>query len=227
MLVVRSERYGRSGELRSSWFLDSIHILKKLNSQLFNPEMGFNLPMHDVALPHQVRLAEVPARVGFTPVLLPSDREPVGFRLVDIRIEHYGKTKAVRFVYSDGIESFSLLEAAHPKGQFQKIEGAHAEALNRLDTEAQVFTSAEANLVHWQDRARLYTLIGSMPASELLDFSKSIVASTHPRPPLQRPHPVGHTTAVSRPPPPPPHPPLTFGEILYRGWVRFIHFFGL
>lgn len=226
MIVVRSERYGAHGELVSSWALDNLHVVDRLPDSQFEPphRADFEVKEAVLPLPEQVHLADVQARVGFEPLLLPKAQLPEGYKLVDIAIEQTSAlSNAVRLVYSDGLDSISLLEAEapHHKGQRITIKAAHARDVKILDTTAQVFTSAEANLVHWQGSQRLYTLIGSLPAHTLVEMSRALIMSSR-----QRPH-----AALQTAPPPAVAPAVphhrSFAEILSRGWARLLRLIGL
>lgn len=215
MVIVRSERYGPQNEMRSKWSFDSLRIVSDLPDDIFLPPHGPDLELKDATLPQHLKLEDVKARVGFEPVVVPADKIPEGYQLVDTSLEQVAapsRHNAVRFVYSDGLDSFSLLETAKT-GATEKIRGNQTRDVKILATAAQVFTSAEANLVHWQDKKRLYTLIGSLPPRTLVEISRAIIASTTP--PLQ-PLTSTPTAAIQE------SRRRGFGEILARGWNRLL-----
>lgn len=224
MVVVRSERYGPHGELRSSWALESLHVVESVPDRYFEPPHEPDLEVRDAVLPEHVRLQDVQARAGFQPVQLPEDKVPEGYRVVDIAIERTSAGRsAVRLVYSDGLDSFSLLEAPRRHGHLEKIKAASALDVNILDTTAQVFTSAEANLVHWQDRQRLYTLIGPQSSRTLVELSRGLIATTG----KQRTRPVLQGSASSPVAIPESPRRRSFGELIARGWARLMRLFGI
>jgi hypothetical protein len=220
MVIVRSERYTVNGALHSSWSLDSMRVVKGLPDRLFTPPHGPDLTVKDAVMPQQVKLEQVRSQVGFDPVTLPAEQVPEGYRLVDTCIEQTvppSSRKAVRFVYSDGLDSFSLLEAKRVPDATEKLRAAQAKDVHILDTTAQVFTSPEANLIHWQDKKRLYTLMGALPPRQLVEMSRAIIAaSAPPRPALTS----APTAAIQ-----PPHR-RSFSEIIARGWSRLLRLFG-
>jgi len=221
MIIVRSERYGPKGELRASWSLDTLHTVADLPDKLFTAPHGPDLEVREASLPEIVHLEEVQSKVGFEPVRLPDEKLPEGYRLVNIAIEQTaGKAprKAVRFVYSDGLDSFSLLETPRLSSATEKLKGENARDVSILDTDAQLFTSAEANLVHWQDRKRRYTLMGSLPPNVLMALSRTVMASGSE----QRLRPIVSTPVSGIAPP----PRRGLGELVARGWSRLMRIFG-
>ena len=221
-VIVRSERYGPGGELRASWSLDSLNVVPSLPSNLFEPPAGLEVEVKQVSLPEVVHIDDVRARVGFEPVRLRDDKIPAGYRLVDVSIESAESNlsqSAVRLTYSDGLDAFSLLETRRLPHATEKMPADAARDVDLIDTDAQLFTSAEVNLVHWQDAQRRYTLMGSMPPRVLMELSRGVIAST----PAARPQATasGHATI------PTPKRRRGFTEIITRGWSRFLRLFGL
>lgn len=220
MVIVRSERYGPAGELRASWSLDSMHVVADLPDRLFETPQGPELEVREISLPEVVPLGDVRSRVGFEPVRLRDDKIPAGYRLVDVSIEHtegHPAEDAVRFVYSDGLDAFSLLETRRPPHVSDKIDVSGAREVSMVDTSAQLFTSAEVSLVHWQDAQRRYTLMGAMPPRVLMDLSLGVIASD----PTPRATASARATIAAA-----PTQRRGFGEIITRGWSRLLRMFG-
>jgi len=130
---------------------------------------------------------------------------------VEIFVEQSPEGKSVRLMYSDGLESFSILEAPRP---ISPVAVSSSRQIRIMDKTAQVVSAAEVNLIHWHDQRLLYTLIGSQPQAELLKMSSAIIAA-------------GPRTPPPPPPPPPPQPRKRgFGEIMARGWSRLLRLLG-
>lgn len=220
MVIVRSERYGPAGELRASWSLDAMHVVADLPDRLFETPQGPELEVRQVSLPEVVPLEAVRSRVGLEPVRLREDKIPAGYRLVDVSVERtegHPADDAVRFVYSDGLDAFSLLERRRPPRASEKIDVSGAREVSMVDTSAQLFTSAEVSLVHWQDAQRQYTLMGAMPPRVLMALSLGVIASD---PTPRATASARATVAVS------PARRRTFGDIITRGWGRLLRMFG-
>lgn len=210
-MIFRSERYGPQGELRASWSI-SPEFVDEIPEETFHPPKSPTQEVRELEFPERVATESVQGRVGFRPMPLPERSLPAGFQLVDVFLEQSQGSKAVRYVYSDGLENLTLLEAPKPRG---RLELTSSHRVSILDRTAQVVSTPEANLVHWHDNQRLYTLIGAQPEAELLRISHALIASG----PRAQPSPAA--------PQPPAQPPRrTFGEAIVRGWNRLLRIFG-
>jgi outer membrane lipoprotein-sorting protein len=208
-VIVRSEHYGSHGQLRASWSV-APEFVTSLPKSLFVPPKGPTTVVREIELPERVSLADVEQRAGFHPVPLPQKALPRGYQLVDTFLEQTNEGKAVSLVYSDGLESMTLLETPLPQGPRRQVSTARRVKI--LDRTAQVVSSPEANLVHWRDRERLYTLIGALAESDLVMYSQELIRSEAPSTkPAHSPQPLK----------PPPAARRSLGEMLSRGWARF------
>ena len=215
-IVVRSERYGPRGELRSQWALSDLQFKPNLPDSLFTPTDDPTIEIHP--LPTPVRLTQgsgVPS-LGFQPVPLPSESLPPGYQLVERYLEQVRGAQAVRMVYSDGLHSFSLVETARRSRsrsvatETKKGEDPNCRDIQVLDTTVHLLPSAEASTVQWADSERFYALVGSVPETSLISLSRGLILGL--RPPT---------------PPAPPPPPPTFGQTVVRGWHRLLRWLGL
>lgn len=204
MVIVRSEHYGAQGQLRSSWSL-APEFVPSLSPQMFAAPKGAATVVREIELPERISLADVEARAGFHPLPLPQSVLPRGYQLVDTFLEQTSEGKAVSLVYSDGLESMTLLETPLPKGPRRKVSTARRVKI--LDRTAQVVSAPEANLVHWRDSERLYTLIGALPESDLVRYSQELIRAEHP---------PASPSPASLPP-----ARRSVGDLLHRGWNRF------
>lgn len=204
MAIVRSERYDPSGELRSSWTLDQVRYVDSLPDKLFEPLGDKTLQLREETLPTRITLSSSLEKAGFSAV--PLMGVPDGFQLIEVMLEKVRDRLAVRLIYSDGLETFSLLETPrNPKFQFSLARSRKSRILGRP---VQVVSSAEVNLVHWQDEKLHFVLTGSQPESQLLSLSRAMIASSHP----------------------PPHSPSSRGrslsQVVRRGWQRLLNLLG-
>jgi hypothetical protein len=204
-MVVRAERYGDNSELRSSWLLDQVHTVDPTHLNEVLPPDQFdakvpNMDLREISVPTRITPQEMEKAAGFAPRAIPPAALPRGYQLADVFLEQNKGSNSVRMVYSDGLDSFSLLEAPNRHKNTMLNAGREVQV---LDTTAQVVTSAEANIVHWQDKDRIYTMIGSQSQAQLMDILRGIIVVDHP--------------------PPAPPPRRSFGQVLAHGWNRLLH----
>ena len=216
-IVVRSERYGTRGELRSSWSLDDLHFKPDLPDSLFVPTDDPTIEIHAMPTPVRLTMGGTQPALGFQPAPLPSESLPPRYQLVDRFVEQVKGTQAVRMVYSDGLHSFSLVETARNSRSRasaadtpRKGDDPSCRDMQVFDTTVHILSSTEASVVQWCDADRFYALMGSLPESDLVSLARSLILSLHPPAPA-----------------PEPPPPPTFGQTVNRGWHRLLRWLGL
>lgn len=215
MVVVRSERYGPRGELRASWALSDLHFKPDLPDSLFVPTDDPTIVIHPMSVPVRLDVGGTQPTLGFAPAPFPAASLPQGYQLVDRFVEQVRGAASLRMVYSDGLNSFSLLESGRrihrpASPEPRRPDDTSGRDVQIFDTTVHVMPSTSATVVQWQDSDRFYAIMGTLPDGLLISLARGLIASVHP-------------PELAPPPPPPP----TFGQTVARGWQRLLKWLGL
>ncbi len=143
-LITRVESFDTGGQLASSWSLDKLKFSQDIPLSLFDPPSTTRAAVEMEHPQPAASLEQAAARVKFTPVM--PNWLPDGYQLVEVWTETVQSLPSVRLVYSDGLETFSLLENQHADQAPLSNGVAHTRQLE----------------IHkWTDGRLDYTLLGS------------------------------------------------------------------
>ncbi len=160
-VVVGMQSYGSDAQPDSGWKLTAIEFKESLPAELFEPPATVR-PALEVEHPQPAAsLEEAAARVGFTPEI--PNWLPDGYQLVELWSEKVQGRPSVRMVYSDGLETFSLLQARHTG------EPTADESL------VEVARSRQMELLQWSDGQLEYTLMGSVSNQAPRELARQLV----------------------------------------------------
>lgn len=163
-VLTRVECYGRDG-LVSSWALSNLEFKENIPSSLFDPPATAR-PAVEMEHPQPAgSLDQAAKRAGFTPEI-PSWL-PDGYQLVEVWTETVQGLPSVRMVYSDGLETFSLLENQHTDRSFLGNGVAHAQQLE---------------IFKWTDGRLDYTILGSDSNPAPRELARAFIEGGNSRP---------------------------------------------
>jgi hypothetical protein len=193
-VVTKVECYGDGETMRASWALEEVEYAANLPKDLFEPPEFVRVPQQ-VDHPQPVSLTEATQRAGFNPEL--PAWVPSGYELVEIWQESVGGRPSIRLVYSDGMETFSLLQSRLSQGHPMVLRGSQP-----LDAGVEMVRRGELALLNWADDRLEYTLLGSQSNRELYQMAERMVAGQ-----TSRPSPAANGVL----------------PVISRGWVRLEH----
>lgn len=143
-LLTRVESYAPGGLLTSSWTLSELDFSREVPESLFDPPATAR-PAVEMEHPQPATsLDQAAQRVGFTPEI--PNWVPDGYQLVEVWTEFVQGQPSLRMVYSDGLETFSLLETLHDA---------------QTPLTQSVGRAQELEIHKWSDGRLDYTLLGS------------------------------------------------------------------
>ena len=167
-LILRFEGYGPAGALRQASAFLTLQIDPPLSADLFvlapPPGVRVQTPRGAAA---RMTMEEIAHRVGFVPQL-PSYL-PAGYQFARSRVISVHATPTATFAFSDGVSTLTLFESRGaqgpaPNGRRVRVGGADGTVARR----------GAATLLHWNLGNVSFTLVGDLPADELVRVGASV-----------------------------------------------------